>query len=321
MADRQSTAQAQAQQAARLGETFIELVRAGVTAQLEPLFKPASSAALYFEMFGAALFRLDLRLDDPREQGQLAPYDLQIEQDLALLELGVITNHPLAGQATAGPGHLFRQFGSGLVLSRAEPPQAEFGWLIEEVLPLNADGRWQPGDPTDERILAVHQGQAALPLWSARLGETVSRLLSGLQCPPGRFNLEEQLNALRLWQDYRQAAESTADEVSGPAIAAIEYLISLFDYHTVDLAALAERTGENPESITDQAREITSLLRVTQFDDKYSIHPDPVAHYRQLFGELGIDPRRDEAIRQAAGNSIFDSIEVPPDDDTFFGPG
>ncbi len=312
--------------AAQLGEALVAAVRAGRPDAVGQLLWPGSAAWWSLKIFGLALLRFDLRLDDPREGGQLLPYDLQIEPEAALLELGVV--RPLAVSEAAearaeGRSHLIRLFGSSLLLKPAV--QAPYGWLVEEVLPVNSDGQLRPTDPADELILRVHQGQLALPLNQVALDPTERLFLTGIQNQPGRFNVEELFNAARLWQDFREIEPEAAlqTEAAGQWAAAVEYLITLFDYHSVELESLSERynLAGAGESVTDRAREIAAALRVTQFDDRYTIHPDPIAHYRQLFGELGIDPRRDEEMRRASLDSrIFDSIEVAPDDEDFFGP-
>ncbi len=292
---------------AGLGARLVAGVRAGAIEEVAGLLLPNSPAALALELFGLTLFRLDLRLDDPRENGQLAPYDLQLDTETAWLELGRVNRQA---------DHLTRLFGSGLVLRPAS--ESEIGWLIEEILPLNADGQFRDEDDFDRRILETHQGFHPLPLRLEKLDEIESIFLEQMQTKPGHFNLEELFNAVRLWRDYRAVASAL---IPDPAwAAAIEYLISLFDYHTADLEDFARRYAVTSEAVTDHAREIAQTLRVTQFDDKYSIHADPIAHYRELFGELGIDPSRDEKVRLAASrNQIFDSVEVPPDDEDFWG--
>jgi hypothetical protein len=300
---------------ARLGERLVAGVRDSQVEEVAGLLAPGSPAALTLEVFGLALWRLDLRLDDPREQGQLAPYALQVEPEVALLELGVVAALPTED---SGRNHLTRLFGSGLVLRAA--PAAEAGWLIEDVLPVTAGSQLRPDDATDQLILETHQGHKPLPLRRERLSQVEVGFLEQMQAQPGRFNLEEQFNAVRLWRDF-QGRSSLVDISYGPEwAAAVEYLITLFDYHTVEVEEVALRYGVSAEAVTDCARELAATLRVTQFDDRYSIHPDPIAHYRQLFVELGINPERDEAARLAAeGNQVFDSIEVPPDDEDFWG--
>ena len=231
-------------------------------------------------MFGVAWLRLDLRLADPRENGQLAPYDLQTEGDLGLLELAVLTSQSEPTER----GHFFRLFGSGLLLQRADTTPN--GWQIMEVLPVNADGQLRPDDPADAAILAFHQGRSALSL-RPDLPPTERLFLVQMQSQ-GRFNLEEQLNAVRLGRDYAATHEPPTDQQTNPAeAAAIEYLITLFDYHRVDGDELAARYGLDAERVTDQAREIAAALGVTQFDDRYTIHPDPIAHYREPVRRTG----------------------------------
>jgi hypothetical protein len=313
-----------AQEAARLGEALVLAVRQSNLGLVEQLVAPGGPAGWSVYLFGLALLRLDLRLDDPREQGQLKPYDLQIEPEAALLDLGVI--QPLDQVEIANlpeRPHLTRLFGSSLVLRQATA--GEYGWLIEEVLPVNSNGRLNPNDPTDLHIMEVHRGETSLPLRLEKLTPVEKLFLTRLQGQRGRFNLEELYNAVRLWQDFREGTGPEDLEIIdslNPAewAAGVEYLITLFDYHQADPDELSQAYGITAESITDRARELAFTLRVTQFDDRYSIHPDPIGHYKALFGELGINPNRDEQLLAARRNNVFDSIEVPPDDDTFFGP-
>lgn len=320
-----SAVQLAAQEAARLGEALVLAVRQSNLALVEQLVAPGSPAGWSVYLFGLGLLRLDLRLADRREQGQLKPYDLQIEPEAALLELGVIQPLDAAEPANSPERpHLTRLFGSSLVLRQASA--SEYGWLVEEVLPINSNGRLDPADPTDLNIMEVHRGEAALPLRLEKLNPVEKLFLTRLQGQAGRFNLEELYNAVRLWQDFRaRLSPEELDSVdrANPAewAAGVEYLITLFDYHQADQDELSQAYGVKAESITDRARELAFTLKVTQFDDRYSIHPDPVGHYRALFGELGINPKRDEKLLAALQKNVFDSIEVPPDDDTFFGPG
>ncbi len=313
-------------EAARLGEALVLAVRQGQSGLVETLVAPESAAGWSVRLFGLALLRLDLRLDDPREQNQLKPYDLQIEPGMALLELGVISTLEVGREETpAERPHLTRLFGSSLALRQA--PGSEYGWLVEEVLPANSNGQLRPNDPTDAQIIAVHQGKTALPLRLETLDEVEKLFLGKMQGQAGKFNLEELYNAARLWQDFLK--DSGADELSfiksqAPAewAGGVEYLITVFDYHQADPDELGVLYGITAETLTDHARELAFTLKVTQFDDRYSIHPDPVGHYRALFGELGINPKRDDKLMEARRKNIFNSIEeVPSDDDTFFGPG
>ncbi len=302
--------------AAQLGEELVDAVRAGNESQVEELLETGSPAALALDLFGLAFFRQNLRLDDRREAGLLTPYDLQMEDELALLELGVI-NPLMADEAEQGRAHLVRLFGSGLLLRRWQA-----GWRVTEVFPVNAGGSLHLDDPTDQSLLAAHQGRSVWPLHLAGLDQVEVIFLRGMQARAGRFNLAELFNAVRMWRDFKAVEVGLAlGDAPQSWAAGVEYLISVFDYHTADPDELAGYYEVSAETITDHARELSARLGVTQFDETYSLHPDSIAHYRQLFGELGIDPRRDEQIRQAHLQSgIFNSIEVAPDDDTFFGP-
>jgi hypothetical protein len=315
-----------AQEAARLGEALILAVRQARLDLVETLVAPASSAGWSVRLFGLALLRLDLRLDDPREQNRLKPYDLQIEPGVALLELGVISALEVGDEESpAERPHLTRLFGSSLVLRQT--PGSEYGWLVEEVLPANSNGQLHPADPTDAHIIAARQGKTALPLRLETLDPVEKLFLEKMQGQAGKFNLEELYNAARLWQDFlkhSEPGELTLIKSLAPVewAAGVEYLITVFDYHQADPDKLGQLYGITAENITDRARELAFTLKVTQFDDRYSVHPDPVGHYRALFGELGINPNRDEKLFEARRKNIFNSIEeVPSDDDTFFGPG
>lgn len=306
-----------AREAARRGEEFIAAVRANHEMAIRTMIAPGSAAAYLLDMFGPGLFRLDLRLDDEREAGRLAPYDIQLEGEVALLELGVLEPLEVEGAEGEQHGHLRRLFGSSLLLSYVKQ-----GWLVSEVLPFNSDGALNPQNPPDKQLLDLHQGKTPLPLQPDHLDDAEWQFLTSMQGQAGRFNLEEMVNALRLWRDFKAKNDTHPDGKADAWAAGIEYLITLFDYHEAAMEGLAERYGVEAETVLDRAREIAHTLNVTQFDDRYSIHPDPVTHYRAIFGELGIQPEKDERIRLARERErVFDTIEpVPDDDEDFFGP-
>lgn len=320
MAESESAERKVALAAAVLGEALILALRARNGVEIEKILRPGGPAWLAFDIFGEEIFRLWLRLDDPQEQGLLAPYDLQIEGEVALLELGVVHRlQPEVGETTPERSHLSRVFGSGILLTAQ--PQAAHGWLIEEVFPVNADGQLHQDNATDNRILAIVQGRAALPLREDRLDPIERAVLHAMQNQVGKFLLEELYNVIRLWRDFQAVwPEEAATNAPLRWAAGLEYLITVFDYHHANAEEIASRYKVDSEDVTDAAREIAAVLRVTQFDDRYSIHPDPVSHYRTLFQELGINPKRDDEVAQANLNKVFDFVEVPPDDETFFGP-
>jgi hypothetical protein len=305
-----------AQAAARRGEEFIAAVRTGNENTVKEFLLENSTAAYLFDMFGVALFRLDLRLDQA-EAEKLAPYDLQLEGEVGLLELGVLQPLEVEGSEPEEHGHILRLFGSSLLLNYSGD------WYITDVLPFNSDGKLNPQNPLDQQITEVHQGRQFLPLKLDRLDETEGRFLKNMQEQSGRFNLEELVNALRMWRDFKSKTTSTK-RISNRAKAwagAVEYLITLFDYHEVDDHALAKRYDTEATDILERARQIAQTLNVTQFDDRYSIHPDPVAHYRAIFQDLGVNPERDRRVLEASQRAVFDTIEeVPDDDEDFFGP-
>ncbi len=304
-----------AQAAAQRGEEFVAAVRANEAVAVKKMLAAKSSAAYLLDMFGLALFRLDLRLDDPREKNRLAPYDLQIEGQVALLELGVLEPLEVEGSEGEQHEHFRRLFGSSLLLSFEEE------WRVTEVLPFNSDGQLDVQKADDKLIIETHQGKRRLPRQAENLDGVEQLFLEKMQEQAGRFNLEEMINALRLWRDFKLKNEARPTGKTEAWAAGVEYLITLFDYYEVESKTIAKFYGKDNAAVIKRAREIAQTLNVTQFDDRYSMHPDPVAHYRKLFGELGIKPERDEQIRLARERGrVFDTIEVPPDDDDFFGP-
>lgn len=304
------TRREQARAAAQLGADFIGAVRTGEVNWLGQVVAPGSAAALQLEIYGVALFRVGLRLDNPQEQGKLAPYDFQFEGEVGLLELGVIEPLP------EGQGHWRRLFGSSLLL-RATGND----WQISELIPVNSDGNLHPDSPADQEVLAVYQGRKALPLQTANLDEVEQLFLAKMQAQTVRFNLEELLNAVRLWRDYRARQAVNKRQLASLA-AAVEYLISLFDYFQVDSREVAQRYATTTSALLNRSRELAQTLTATQFDDRYSIHPDPIAHYRQLFKDIGGAFNQEEMERaRREYNKVFDTVEVPPDDLDFFGPG
>ncbi|NWJ97710.1 MAG: hypothetical protein HXX20_18170 [Chloroflexi bacterium] len=298
-----------AQAAAQQSEKFVASVRSNDITAIRALLAPASVAFYLLEIFGLALFRLDLRLDDPQEAGQLAPYDLQIEGEVALLELGVLEPLKIEGVEDHQHSHLRRLFGSSLLLHFNQE------WQIAEVLPFNSNSTLNPQNPTDKLILETHQGKKRLPLQLANLDETEQCFLKKMLKQAGRFNLEEAVNALRLWRDFKVKNVTPPNGKAKSWAAGVEYLITLFDFHQVELKTLVVRYTTGSTAILDQARELAQTLNVTQFDDRYSIHPDPIAHYRTLFGEIGVEQNKPKR------NQVFDTIEeVPLDDEDFWGP-
>lgn len=305
-----------ARSAAQLGNDFIEAARQGNSEALAAMLEPGSTAALLFEMFGAAIFQIDLRLEDAQEQNQLAPYDFQIEDNVGLLELGVLK--PLENNgAEDGRPHFRRIFGSSLLLSLNGDGQS---WCIADLLPVNSDGKLDIEQAIDRQIMAVHRGEQVLPLRLNRLDPVEKSLLLGMQKRTGKYNLEEMVNALRLWRDFKARRGSTLLAMPQSWAAGAEYLISLFDFGQADAEALGLAYLTEAETVENCAREIAQNLRANQFDDRYSLHPDPVGHYQTLFKELGISPERDEKVQSSSQQKVFDSIEVPPDDTDFFGP-
>ncbi len=306
-----------AQAAADLGVRLIVAARNEDAAALTQFFEPGSGAALLTELFGPKLVQVDLRLADAREQGQLTPYDFQLEGAVGLLELGVLEQLAVGETAGDGQPHLRRVFGSALLL-HLNP--AGDGWLVADLLPVNSDGALDPTQASDNQILAVHRGEMLLPLQLARLDPVEKGLLTGMQKRHSHFNLEEMVNALRMWRDFKAQRGSTLLAMPQSWAAGVEYLITLFDFGEAEAELLAQAYNVETEEVENCAREIAQSLRANQFDDRYSLHPDPVQHYRALFKELGVQPERDEAISRAQGQKVFDSVEVPPDDQDFFGP-
>jgi hypothetical protein len=90
----------------------------------------------------------------------------------------------------------------------------------------------------------------------------------------------------------------------------------------VDSREVAQRYATTTTALLNRSREIAQTLNATQFDDRYSIHPDPIAHYRQLFRDIGGAFNQEEMERaRREYTKVFDTVEVPPDDTDFFGPG
>lgn len=309
-----------AQAAAVLGSEFIDAAKRGEAATLDTFFEAGSTAHLQFQIFGLPLVRLDLRLDDEREQGRLAPYDLQIEDTIGLLELGVLeafVGEDLSeNNTTEERQHLRRIFGSSLLLGLNSNKD---GWRVVDILPVNSDGTLDLEDEADKHIAAAHRGEKVLELQTANLDEVEKQFLTSMQQQGGKFNLEEMVNAVRLWRDFNNRGDLSIAAEEPAWAAGVEFLITLFDYNKVDIAQIAAQYKLQVEAIEDCAREIAQNLNVSQFDDRYSLHPDPISHYKALFRELGVNPEKDDE-RKRKLDQVFDTVEVPPDDTDFYGP-
>ena len=292
----------QAQAVAHIGAEFVLAVRTEAIDSINEMLLPGSPAALQFEIFGANLFGIALRLNDPSEQGQLAPFEFETQGNTGLLVLGVL--EPLS-------------IGASLFLQQ----QLSGDWLILEVLPGKPYAPLEPNVPAERAILDYYQGYASLPLLQEKLDPVERLFLKYMQGRDGLFNLEELLNAFRLWRDFRKKSGSGLKGSSASYAAAVEYLISLFDHFQVEGASVAKRYATSLSALQGRARLISQTLNATQFDDRYSIHPDPVAHYRQVFEDIG--GRFNQHEMEEASNKyaeVFDTVEVSPDDTDFFGP-
>jgi hypothetical protein len=302
---------AQAKAAAQLGAEFIEAVWARHLPSLQRLVLPDSPAAMQLELFGDELFRVGLRLNDPREKGQLAPFEFQAEGEIGLLEVGVL--EPL----TEGEGHFRSLLGSSLLL-RLQPGDS---WLVEELIPVNTGKGFNPDDPADAIILEVYQGKRALPLQTANLDPVEQLFLASMPAQDGRFNIQELLNAVRLWRDFKGKKPDYKPGKAHIWAAAVEYLINLYDYFKAEEAEIARHYSTTTPAMLRRVRELAQTLNATQFDDRYSIHPDPIAHYREVFAEIGGRFNQEEMAKAARQfQEVFNTIEVPPDDVDFFGP-
>lgn len=292
----------QAQAAARIGAAFVAAVRVGAIDPLKDMLLPGSSAAMQLEIFGATLFRIALRLDNPCEQGQLAPVEFEMQGNTSLLELGISPGATLAAS-------LFLQ------------NQPSGAWLILEVLPGTPGAPLNPNESADCAVLNYYQGYASLPLLEGNLDPVERFFLKEMQGREGLFNLDELLNAFRLWRDFRKKSGSVLKGSSASYAAAVEYLISLFDRFQVEGATVAKRYSTTVSAMQGRARLIAHALNATQFDDRYSIHSDPIAHYRQVFEDIGgrfNQHEMEKAAQKYAG--VFNTVEVSPDDTDFFGP-
>ncbi|NWJ48267.1 MAG: hypothetical protein HXX08_20620 [Chloroflexi bacterium] len=311
IAAKRRQAQEQAQEVARIGAEFVMAVRTEAIDCLKDLLLPGSPAAMQLEIFGANLFRIALRLEDSSELGQLAPVEFETQGNTGLLVLGVL--EPLE----QGEGHLKCLLGASLFLQQ----QSSGAWSILEVLPGTPGAPLDPNVLVERTVLDYYQGYASLPLQEGNLDPVERLFLKEMQGREGLFNLDELLNAFRLWRDFLTKSGSVLKRSLTSYAAAVEYLISLFDRFQVEGATVAKRYSTTVSAVQGRARLIAHALNATQFDDRYSIHTDPIAHYRQVFEDISgrfNQHEMEKAAQKYAG--VFNTIEVSPNDTDFFGP-
>ena len=259
-----------ARELAERSETFLDGLKDGQLGS--DMLADNSTAAVAHDLFELRLFGLVLRLDEAEREGLvLRPYDVQIEARVAMLELGAFAaDEPM------------RRWGAGLLYLHTPD-----GWRLADVLPIGAGGMLNPDDPAEAPIIAAYRTIGTLPIDSDGLDAVERALVAGM-ADDSAFNLEELVNGIRLWRDYIRRGGMTN---GAPALwaAGIAYLIGLFDRRTVSYADTAAHYRVSADGVSRRARELADTLNATQFDDRYATRADPVAHYAEVFGEIGVN--------------------------------
>lgn len=210
-----------------------------------------------------------------------------------LAEVGWVTATDHQGRAQYDPRRLCT-----VTLRRGDE-----GWAISGANPAPLDDPVTVNKAQDTLKGVVEQGEGANPLWFPwgvltgafqlkRLGkepldEVEELLVEGMG--ESGFGVPETVRAVRLWRDFAPGADLGRHRAEVYA-AAVEYIMVLFGFYGDSQAAIAGRYGVSASSISATWREIESTLALSQFDPRYSVHPDPGVSLEAMLRQRGEEP-------------------------------
>jgi len=256
------------------------------------LLLPDSEADWGLRLFGIGplIFMLYMHLEC--DEFVLPRFARRGEREM-LAEVGWVTGTDAGGRAVYDPRRL-----STVILGRVDQ-----AWKVSDVNPAPLDDPVTVNKAQDTLKRVVEQGQGANPLWFPwgvltgafqlkRLGEEsldeVEELFVEGMGESG-FGLPEIVRAVRLWRDFAPGGDPGRHRAEVYA-AAVEYIMVLFGFYGDSQAAIAEQYGVSASSISATWRKIESALELSQFDPRYSVHPDPGASLEAMLRQRAEEP-------------------------------
>lgn len=271
---------------------LIQALRDRDALAVEHLLIPDSEAEWGFRLFGLGplLFMLYMHLECAEF---VLPRFARRRDGEVLAEVGWVIGKDEDGRAVYDPRRL-----STVTLGRYDE-----GWGVSDVNPGPLDDSTTISKAQDALKRAMEEGDGANPLWFPwgvltgafqlkRLGrepldEVEELFVEGME--RSSFGVPEIVRAVRMWREFKGRADPRYHRPETYA-AAVEYIMVLFGFYGDSQSAIAERYGVSASSISSKWREIESTLALSQFDGRYSVHPDPGAPLEAMLRQRGEKP-------------------------------
>lgn len=281
-----------ARRIAPLVREFVQALKEQDDGAIRRLLLPDSEADWQFRLFGMGplifLMYMHLECDE-----FVLPRFARRDRRQALVEVGWVTGADRKGRAVYDPRRV----------STATLQLQDGSWLVADLSPSSLDRPISVAGAQELLQRVAEEGRAGEPLWFPagvltgafqlkRLGqepldEVEESFVSGME--DSSFGVPEIVRAVRLWREFKEQARPTYRRPEGYA-AAVEYVMVLFGFYGDSQAAIGERYGVSPASISGKWREIESVLGLSQFDSRYSIHEDPGAGLEMMLRQRGEEP-------------------------------
>jgi len=287
---------------------LIQALRDQDEAAVGSLLVPDSEAEWDFRLFGLGplIFLLYMHL----ECGEFVlPRFAKRGKGEVLVEVGWVSGKDEVGRAVYDPRRL-----STVTLGRCGE-----GWRVSDANPGPLDDPATMGKAQDALQKAMDRGTGANPLWFPwgvltgafqlkRLGreildEVEELFVEGME--KASFGVPEIVRAVRMWREFKGRANPRYHRPETCA-AAVEYIMVLFGFYGDSQAAIAKRYGVSASSISSKWREIETALALSQFDSRYSVHPDPGAPLEAMLRERGEEPPPPVPLGIGRGARTFD---------------
>jgi hypothetical protein len=283
---------AYAKETGPLVHKLIQALRDQDALAVEHLLIPDSEAEWGFRLFGLGplLFMLYMHL----ECGEFVlPRFARRRDSEVLAEVGWVIGKDEDGRAVYDPRRL-----STVTLGAGDE-----SWGVADINPGPLDDPTTISKAQDALQRAMDLGTGANPLWFPwgvltgafqlkRLGrepldEVEELFVEGME--RSSFGVPEIVRAVRMWREFKGRADPLYHRPATYA-AAVEYIMVLFGFYGDSQSTIAERYGVSASSISSKWREIESTLALSQFDGRYSVHPDPGAPLEAMLRQRGEKP-------------------------------
>jgi len=167
-------------------------------------------------------------------------------------------------------------------------------WRGGDIRPFSTDEDYTPGRlmemlerrEGDPIVLGLVTGALQPQLLEGEeLDEVEELVLEGMA--EGGFSALEQVNALRLWRDFKRKREVYGRKMEAWA-AALEYIIGVLNMRDVSQKSSGETYGVSTSTVANRQKAIVDALRIHQFDERYALFDSPFSDLEELLRASGL---------------------------------